>query len=62
MSSATILPFPFDATAVSPARVYGITLGRHRSETRWTDRKSLDFDELCDMLSRDMVGPKDGPC
>ena len=52
----------FDATAFPPAPEIAITLGRNRSELRWSDQRRLTFDALADMLRHSPVGTKDGPC
>ena len=52
----------FDATAFPLAPEVAITLGRNRSEMRWTDQRRLTFEALADMLRQSPVGTKDGPC
>jgi hypothetical protein len=39
-----------------------LTFGRSKSEIRWTDRRTLTFDELARLLRQHMVGNKDGTC
>lgn len=39
-----------------------LTLGRSKSEIRWTERRSLTWDELVSLLTTATVGAKDGSC
>jgi len=39
-----------------------LTFGKSRSEVRWSDRRSMTFDDFADLLRKPGVGIKDGPC
>ena len=56
------LPKYFDPATVQPLRLVTLTLGRGKTETRWTERLQLSTDELAEELSRAELGPKDGRC
>jgi len=52
----------FDATSRPPVSTISLTFGKSKSEFRWTDRRSMTFDEFGALLSQDAIGQKDGTC
>ncbi len=52
----------FDARNHPVAPPIRLTFGRSRTEFRWTDRRDVTFDELCEVLRTSPIGSKDGPC
>ena len=51
-----------DQAAVPGGETVTITCARSHMETRWTDQRTLTFDELAKMLSTSVVGQKTGSC
>lgn len=39
-----------------------LTFGRHRAEYRWVHKQTFSFQELAELLTKDTIGEKDGPC
>jgi hypothetical protein len=52
----------FNADGISPEPLIHLTLGRNKSEFRWTERQAITFDELATRLARADIGKKDGTC
>ena len=55
-------PLVFDALAYAANAPLRLTFGANRSEFRWTDQRSMTFNDLGKLLSYATVGAKDGVC
>ena len=52
----------FDANALPEPREITITMGRNRSEFRWSEQRTMSWSGMEAMLATAPVGAKDGPC
>lgn len=52
----------FDATNILPYRPFTFTFANSHTEQRWTERRSMSFDEMASIFTKAEIGPKNGTC